>query len=255
MLLAVGCATNLPRPDADDATPEGRDASAILAGCLEAHGGNLKDSVKEVRISITGEWGSLIKKIQPLVTDAGYRIESEERYWIQEDRSLVEWTGPEGIKRIAWGRPEIEVWYNGVVSEDPDVLASSALTAEAFTLFHLGPSYLAWHGGKPVRLADEEIEGRRYHRLYFVLEPGFGFSPRDEVVAYIDAENNRLFRVWITLEGFETTRGASVDVTYLDYRQVSGFLMPSKFVERVRAPLSLNAHSWEATEIELKERD
>lgn len=254
-LLLAGCATSLPRPETPGQGAGDPEAVTLLGQCLEAHGGDLRDSMAEVRMGITGEWGTLIRKIQPLVTDAGFRIESDERYWIREGRSLVEWRGPEGTKRINWDRPEIEVSYNGKVSGDPDILASSAMTAEAFALFHLGPSYLAWNGGRPVRLADETVDGRLCHRLYFVLEPGFGFSERDEVVAYIDAKTKRLFRVWVTLEGFNTTRGASVDVTILDYEEVSGYQMPRQFVERVRAPLGIHAHAWEATRIELVEAE
>jgi hypothetical protein len=145
----------------------------------------------------------------------------------------------------------VEVSYNGVMSTDPDVLASSALTSSTFALFHLGPSFLAWHGGEPTRLADEVIDGRSYHRLYFELEPGFGLSEKDSVVAYVDSVTKRLFRVWLTLEGFRTTMGATVDVTYLDYKRVSGFLMPSKFDERVRSPISIHAHTWWNTRFEL----
>ena len=141
--------------------------------------------------------------------------------------------------------------YNGIRTSDPDALVSSAMTSSTFALFHLGPSVLAWRGGEPVRLADETIDGRRCHRLYFVFEPGFGLSDRDEVVAYVDAETMRLYRVWLTIEGFRTTRGATVDVTFLDYKEVSGYLLPSKFDERVRAPISIHAHAWHNTRMEL----
>jgi len=33
----------------------------------------------------------------------------------------------------------------------------------------------------------------------------------------------------MTLEGFETTRGAHVDTTFLEYLQVGPYLLPSRF--------------------------
>jgi hypothetical protein len=218
---------------------------------VAAHGGDLRDSVREVRLALTGEWGTAIRRIQPLVTDFTYRIDADERHLIADGRSLVEWSGPAGVKHVDWRHPDIEVAYDGEPSNDPDVLASTAMTAEAFRLFHLAPSYLAWRGGEPARLADETLDGRRYHRLLFTLEPGFGFAASDRVVAYIDAETRRLFRVWITLEGFRTTQGATVDVTYLDYQEAGGFLLPRRLDERVRAPIGIHAHEWTITAAEV----
>ena len=253
-LLLAACATRFPEPGPGGAAADGFDAATLLAQCLTAHGGDLRDSVQELRLSLTGEWGTMIRRIQPLVTDFGYRIDATERHFPQDGRSLAEWSGPAGAKRVDWRYPEISVAYDGETSDDEDVLASTAMTAEAFRLFHLAPSYLAWRGGEPLRLADERIDGRRYHRLLFTLEPGFGFSERDRVVAYVDAESKRLFRLWITLEGFRTTLGATVDLTYLEYQQVDGFLLPRRLDERVRAPIGIHAHEWTITAAELVRR-
>jgi hypothetical protein len=253
-LLLGGCAATFPGADPKPAAGDGLDGPTLLEQCIEAHGGDLRNSVREVRLALSGEWGVMIRRIQPLVTDFGYRIDANERHFIQEGRSLVEWSGPAGAKRIDWLPPDIEVAYDGTPSDDSDVLASTAMTSEAFRLFHLAPSFLKWRGGEPVRLADEAIDGRNYHRLRFVLEPGFGFSDSDRVVAYIDAETRRLFRVWITLEGFRTTQGATVDLTYLEYQDVGGFLMPRRLDERVRAPIAIHAHEWTITEAEVVPR-
>ena len=258
-LSLAGCATPFPQaePGAEpgagpaDRAVEGPDGATLLARCIAAHGGDLREAAAEVRLSLTGEWGVMIRRIQPLVTDAGYRIDAEERHFLREGRSLVEWSGPAGVKRIDWRPPAIEVAYDGLTSTDPDVLASSAMTSEAFRLFHLAPSFLKWRGGQPLRLADETIGGRTYHRLSLTLRPGFGFSAEDRVVAYIDAETLRLYRVWITLEGFRTTQGATVDLTYLDYQEVSGHLLPRRLDERVRAPIAIHAHEWIITAAEL----
>jgi len=250
-LFLAGCASQFPQPVPVAHTHDGLSAGKILADCLQAHGGQPELEFSQVQLSVSGTWGSMIKRIQPLVTDFGYRIDSKETYYIRDGRSRIEWNGPEGTKVIEWNYPDVKVFYNGTESEDPDVLASSAMTSSTFELFHIGPSVLARRGGDPVRLSDEVIDGRLHHRLYFVFEPGFGLSSRDEVVAYIDAATKRLFRVWLTIEGFRTTKGATVDVTYLDYENISGYLFPSKLDERVRAPISIHAHSWWNTHMNL----
>jgi len=251
-LLLAACATRFPEPAPAAAGPDGPDAATLLAQCVAAHGGDLRDSVNELHLSLTGEWGTLIRRIQPLVTDYGYRIDANERHLLDEDRSVVDWSGPSGRKHIDWRPPrDITVAYDDAPSTDPDVLASTAMTAEAFRLFHLAPSYLAWRGGEPLRLDDETVDGRRYHRLLFTLEPGFGFAERDRVVAYVDADSKRLFRLWITLEGFRTTLGATVDLTYLEFQEVDGFLLPRRLDERVRAPIGIHAHEWIVGDVEL----
>ena len=55
----------------------------------------------------------------------------------------------------------------------------------------------------------------------------------------------------MTLNGFETTRGAHVDTTFLAYRQVGPYLLPVRFSERVRGPLRIKAHEWHTTGIDL----
>ena len=251
IFLLAGCAARLPLPVPDTQFEDRLSAAEILADCVQAHGGQLGNGFDQVHLSVSGTWGSAIKRIQPLVTDFEYRIDSQEIYYLKEGGSKVQWSGPEGTKVIEWDYPNVKVFYNGIESKDPDVLASSAMTSSTFELFHLGPSVLARRGGDPVRLSDEIINGTKYHRLYFLFEPGFGLSQKDEVVAYVDARTKLLYRVWLTLEGYRTTEGATVDVTFLDYKDTAGYLLPSKFDERVRAPISIHAHSWWNTRMEL----
>ncbi len=251
LVLLAGCATPFPQADQETVFSDGLTADAILQASLAVHGGDLRESFSEVRLSQTGEWGTAIRRIQPIVTDAEYRISARETHFLQENRSRFEWTGPAGTKDIDWAYPDISVTYNGDPTRDLDLIRSSAMTSEAFRLFHLGPTFLAWRGGDPVRLADEEIAGRTYHRLMFTLQPGFGFSESDQLVAYFDTESLRLYRVWITLEGFRTTQGATVDLTYLEYQEIDGHLMPLRLDERVRAPIAIHAHTWTISNLEL----
>lgn len=251
ILLLAGCATRFPQPIPDTQFEDRLTAAEILADCLQAHGGQLGNNIDQVHLSVSGTWSNAIKIIQPLVTDFEYRIDSQEVYYPKAGNSRIQWSGPAGTKVIEWDYPNVKVFYNDIENTDPDVLASSAMTSSTFELFHLGPSVPARRGGDPIRLSDELIDGTKYHRLYFLFEPGFGLSERDEVVAYVDAKTKLLTRVWLTLEGYRTTKGATVDVTYLDYKDTSGYLLPSKFDERVRAPLSIHAHTWWNTQMEL----
>lgn len=246
-----GCATQFPDAEKLAYSDDGLAGAEIFAACLDAHGGDLREVASEVRLSLTGEWSTAITKIQPLVTDFEYRIDAKEIHWIDDRRSEVVWSGPAGEKTIIWDKDNLKVYYDDVESTEEDVLKSTAMTSNAFQLFHLGPSFLAWNAQAPKRLSDEVINGKSYYRLHFILEPGFGFSEKDEVIAYVDPQTMQLYRVWLTLEGFKTTKGATVDVTFLDYYNRSGVVLPAKLDERVRAPLSIHAHAWEITELEI----
>lgn len=250
-LLLGGCATPFPVATAEYRHPDGRNGAAVLATTLAAHGGDLRARGGDIISAITGEWSALITRIQPLVTDHRWRIDAQERMRPAEGLHAIRWSGPAGEKLVVRTPSAIRVFYNSVESFDDDVLASSAMTSDAFQLFLCGPSFIAWRASRLERLADAQEDGRTLHRVLAVIEPGFGRSPRDEVVLYIDARDHRLWRVWFTLEGFRTTRGATADVTFLRYLSVGGVLLPVAFDERVRAPVSIHAHAWRTTGLEL----
>lgn len=243
-LLLAGCATPFPVATPQFVPPDGRDGAAVLATTLAAHGGDLRQRGGDIASAITGEWSSLITRIQPLVTDHRWRIDAQERMLPAEGRHAIRWSGPAGEKVVVRTPSTIRVFYNGEETFDADVLASSAMTSDAFQLFLCGPSFIASRASRLERLADITEDGRTLHRVLAVIEPGFGLSPRDEVVLFVDARDHRLWRVWFTLEGFRTTRGATADVTFLRYQPVGGVLLPVAFDERVRAPISIHAHAW-----------
>lgn len=250
-LLLGGCATRFPVASAEFRHPDGRDGAAVLAATLGAHGGDLRARGGDISSALTGEWSALITRIQPLVTDHRWRSDAQERMLPAEGLHAIRWSGPAGEKVVVRTPSAIRVFYNGMESFDDDALASSAMTSDAFQLFLCGPSFIAWRASRLERLADVQEDGRTLHRVLAVIEPGFGRSPRDEVVLYIDARDHRLWRVWFTLEGFRTTRGATADLTYLRYRQVGGVLLPVEFDERVRAPVSIHAHAWRTIGLDL----
>ena len=254
LLLSVGlsgCATRFPKPVSGLQFKDGLSAQQIFDRSLAAHGAEAGAATSDINLSMTGTWGRLIQRIQPVVTDSGYRISAQERYRPAEQLYAVLWEGPQGTKKVVRTPSSIEVYYNGVRETDETKLSAAAMTADAFQLFHLGPIFLKARQATFVRLEDKEEKGRTYHRLLGTLRPGFGQSDEDKVVLWVDTETSRWFRVHITLEGFETTRGAHVDTTFLRYQQVGPMLVPVDFHERVRGPIQISAHHWYFTGVDL----
>lgn len=246
VLLIAGCA-GFPQPREGLEFEDGLSAEQWFERVMEAHGGDLSDDPRDFNVAMTGEWYSLIQRIQPLVTDADYRVSAEERYLPSKHLYVVRHRGPAGVKTVWRKDREIKVWYDGEPVDDPDVLAATAMTTDAFELFHYGPSFLARRATELTRLSAGRESERRYPRLLFTIQPGFGQSGRDQVVAWIDPDSHRLFRVHITLNGFETTRNAHVDTTFSDYVEQDGYWFPTAFEERVRGPIRIDAHDWHIT--------
>lgn len=248
-LLLVSCAT-FPRPGAAP-PPDGLSAQAIFDRSLEAHGGDLRRHAGDINLSTDGRWYRLIQRIQPVVTDTGFRVKSEERYRPADGLYAVRHTGPDGTKHVVRTPDDLRVAYNGATTQDEDTLAATAMTNDAFRMFHFGPSFFLGRTTALERLPDARERGRRYHRLLATLQPGFGRAPRDHAVLWIDAEDARLFRIHQTLEGFPTTVGAHVDTTFLAYTRAGPYLFPVRFLERVRGPLRIKAHEWHVTGLDL----
>ncbi len=252
----AGCAVSFPRPAAECCEQsEAWSGDALFQRTLDAHGYANLDALTDLNMALDGRWKFLITRIQPLVTDHRYRVRSQERIDPKRGIYAASYQGPAGEKQVFRSRSETRVWYDGVASFDEDVLASTALTADSFLLFALGPlSPLAMpegEGSTYQRLPDVTEKGRRYHRIWRELRPGLGRSSRDELVLWIDAQTLRTYRLHITLEGYRTTRGAHVDVTYLAYRERAGLLFPVRFSERVRGPIAIKAHDWHWTGLDL----
>ena len=248
-LLLASCASF---PRADGTPPDdGQTAQAIFDRSLAAHGGDLRRHPGDINLSTDGRWYRLIQRIQPVVTDARFRVSSQERYRPADGLYAVRHTGPGGTKHVVRSPDGLRVAYNGLDTRDDTTLAATSMTNDAFRMFHFGPSFFLDRMTALQRLPDAREQGRRYHRLLATLQPGFGRSTRDEAVLWVDADTARLHRIHQTLEGFATTVGAHVDTTFLDYRQVGPYLFPVRFLERVRGPLRIKAHEWHVTGIDL----
>lgn len=251
-IFVAGCASVRFPPDPPVAAfDDGLSGDAIFARTLAAHGGDLRQYPGDINVSTDGRWFALIQKIQPLVTDSGFRIRSEERYRPRDGLYAVEHTGPEGRKHVVRTRDALTVFYNGVSETDPAKLRATAMTNDAFRMFHFGPSFFLDRVSSWARLDDAAEGGHAYYRLLATVRPGFGESKEDRVVLWIDRGTWRLFRIHMSLDGFETTVGAHVDTTFLEYREVAGYLLPTRFHERVRGPLRIDAHTWRTTGIDI----
>lgn len=247
----AGCST-FPQARPGTSFADQLSAAEVFDRCLAAHGGDIREYRGDINIATDGRWYSLIQRIQPVVSDAAFRITSEERFRPRDGIYAIRHSGPAGNKYVLRTPSGIKVYYNGVAVDAGDQrLRATAMTNDAFQLFHFGPSFVKHRATAMVRLPDTREDGREYRRVLATLSPGFGDSAADQVVLWIDTRTSRLFRVHMTLEGFETTRGAHVDTTFLAYQQAGPFLLPSRFSERVRGPLRIMAHEWHVTGIDL----
>jgi len=246
-LWLAGCATGFPRAEAPHAAADGLDGAAVLAQGVAAHGGDLRKRAGDLNFASDGRWESLIQRIQPVVTDAGYRVTTETRYVPAQGLHAIRSQGPKGVKQVVRRPGSVEVYYDGVRVTDPEMLQAAAMTSDAFELFHFGPSFLAARATQVTRMADVDEAGQRYQRVRVEIAPGFGEAANDSVIAWFDAQTHLLWRVHLTLNGFPTTQGAHVDTTMAGYRAVDGVMLPTRFHERVRGPLRIDAHTWWVT--------
>lgn len=251
ILLLGGCGSFPTAAPAADGHADGLSAQQLIDRSLAAHGGDIREHRGDINLSTDGRWYALIQRIQPVVSDAGFRVTSQERYRPSEGVYAVQHRGPLGRKQVLRTPQGITVHYNGVRETDPAKLRATAMTNDAFRMFHFGPSFVKERARSINRIADAREGGTTYRRLVATLQPGFGEAASDEVVLWFDPRTERLFRIHMTLNGFETTQGAHVDTTFLSYRQVGRYLLPDRFHERVRGPLQIDAHRWWTTGVDI----
>lgn len=250
-LLLQGCSHNFPRPGSSPASLDQQSGREIFGKTFAAHGGRRLSQLNDVNVGLEGDWKFLITRIQPLVTDHRYRVKSQERLLPNLGVYSSVYEGPAGTKKVIRSTKNTRVFYNSQESFEQDVLKSTALTADSFFIFLLGPLALERHAAKFIRLADIKEKGKTFHRIYAELVPGIGASERDEIVLWVDTSSMLTHRVHITLEGYKTTKNAHVDVTYLHYKTLESFVFPVAFHERVRGPISIDAHSWKLTGLDI----
>lgn len=247
VVLLAGCAGTFPEADPGREFDDGLTAEELFARTMAAHGGDLREYEGDLNQSTDGEWGRMVQRVQPLVADGGYRGQGEERYRPADELYAIHYTGPEGTKTVVRQRDDIQVYYDGARSEDEDRIRATAMTTDAGELFHYGPTFVKHRATSMARLEDRREEGVDYRRVLATIQPGFGKAEEDQVVMWIHPESDLLYRVHITLTGFEPTRNAHVDTTFIEYEEVGPYTLPSRFEERVLGPIRLFVHEWWVT--------
>ena len=254
----TGCSTplplNLPGLPASDPAAE-----RLLQGSAEVHGLAAYRQLKDINVRYDGAWRPLIDRIQPVVVDKGFRGWSEERLLPQAGVVAQAYTGPAGRKQVWWQRGqgstgsvgEVAVWFNGQASANADVQAASALVAECYGLFLLGPLWLVGQGHAVQMGGKERVDGRPCRVVQVWKRPGLGRVALDRVAVCIDAEQGITRRVRFTLEGFANTQGAVAETDTFEHTPRFGVLWPMRSYEEVVHPLRVPAHDWHITGLDV----
>lgn len=258
IFLFSSCST-LPRPGAGaeegpSSTSPG-DAAALLQRSARAHGDPWR-KYRRVDTAYSGEWSAIATRLQPVLTDPGFRKDSVETYRPRQSGVRQLHTGPDGTKEVLRKGREVEVRYLGTSSSsDDEVRAAAALVADAYTAFLFGSSWLSEKGRGLRMLPPRELDGESCQLVAGSLAPGFGVSTGDDFIAWIGTESRLLKRLQFSLNGLDSTRGADVDVVFSDHwKAADGSIWPGRFVEHIQRPLKAKAHEWRMTALSLDGR-
>jgi hypothetical protein len=249
--VLLGSCSSLPVPGPANAGAPSHEARQIIRQSAARHGDAWKNN-REVEVGYTGEWSVIAERLQPVLTDSGFRKSSVEIYQPPTGRVRQIHSGPLGTKTVDRLRPEIRVAFNGTASTEREVLDSAALVADAYTAFLFGPSWLSRKGADFKIIGERKLDGELCHLIAGRLSPGFGNSNEDHFIAWIGHDSSLMRRFQFTLNGLDSTRGADVDVTFSDFRKAAdGSIWPGNFVEYIQRPLLTKAHQWRMTSLRL----
>lgn len=253
-----GCAsTHTLAPIPEDGTTDPA-ATALLNESAAAHGLASWRRIHDLNISYTGQWRALIGTLQPELTDTRFRGTSQERLLPGERLSAQAHTGPGGQKEVlrhhgqGTDQGQVQVWYNGALTSDETLRHASALVADGYRLFLLGPLALV-DQGLTMKLAGlEQVGDAACERLMVRLSPGLGLSRADQLVLCIDRRTRLVRRLRFTLDGLASTRGAVAEVDTYDFQNIHGVEWPTRFHERLRKPIPLlPVHDWQLTGLDI----
>lgn len=249
--LVLASCSSLPVPGRTTAGAPTETARQIMKQSAASHGDGWR-KYRKVEVEYSGEWSAIATRLQPAITDPGFRGSSVETYQPALGKVRQVHTGPLGTKTVDRQRPEIRVSFNGTASSDKEALDSAALVADAYTAFLFGPSWLAGKGTDFKLIGERTLDGELCHMIEGRLSPGFGNSPEDHFIVWIGRDSSLMRRFQFTLTGMDSTRGADVDVTFSDYQKVSdGSVWPRNFVEYIQRPLRAKAHQWRMKSLKL----
>lgn len=245
--LLSSCST-LPVPGEARGSAGGETAAAALLDASARHHGDPWRRYARVEVGYDGEWSAIATRLQPVLTDPGFRKSSWESYQPRLARVVQRHRGPEGLKEVTRQRPRTLVRYNGRPADGSETRDAAALVADAYTAFLFGSSWLAAHGRGLSLLEEGTLDGERCQRVAGRLTPGFGAADEDHFIAWIGADSRLLRRLQFSLNGLDSTRGADVDVVFSEhFRAADGTWWPRRFVEHIQRPLLAKAHEWTMT--------
>ena len=93
-------------------------AEELLQTSAAAHGRPWKN-YRRVDVSYNGTWSTVATKLQPVLTDPGFRKASTEIYQPRDLQISQVHRGPKGNKRVLRAGRRVEVSFNGTRSNDP----------------------------------------------------------------------------------------------------------------------------------------
>ncbi len=254
IILFSSCST-LPRPGADAGPTSPAGATDLLRQSARAHGDPWLN-YQRVDTAYAGKWSAIATRLQPVLTDPGFRKDSVETYRPRQQSVRQLHTGPDGTKEVRRTGRQIEVRNNGTLaSGDEEVLDAAALVADAYTSFLFGTSWLSVKGSGLRVLQPRELDGESCQLVAGSLTPGFGAAAGDDFIAWIGTESRLLKRLQFSLNGLDSTRGADVDVVFSEHwKAADGSVWPGRFVERIQRPVRAKAHEWRMTALSLDGR-
>ncbi len=248
-----GCAAPLPVSLTASPTPAGQ---ALLNESAAAHGMAAFKALNDISVAYEGAWRLLIDKLQPVLTDPGFRIKSEERLLPREGVIAQAHSGPAGRKFVV-RRPsshafsEVRVWYNGEEARDTERRAAAALVADAYRITLLGPMLLA-ERNLVLELGDiETVNTHSCDVLRIQLAPGLGHTHFDQLALFIDRKQRLVRRIRFSLEGLESTKGTAHQVDLFDHQALHGMHLPTRFAEMRVHPTLLPVRDWRLTGLDV----
>jgi hypothetical protein len=247
LCLVSGCGS-IPLPQGSQSQPA---ALALLEQSQKAHGKAAFEAIKDISVSYTGTWFSIITKVQPAITDVAYRQTSQERMLMGDSLIAQIHSGPGGQKTVVEDQRQVAIWYNQQPYTGADQMAASHLVLHAYQLF-LYPAFYVQRANVLELAGSSVVNGRDCDNLLAVLRPGIGSSAEDRVLLCIDRQDKLVRRVWLTLEGSEPSKGAVVSVVHDKFVQVGGVMWPTHFYETVVKPFAgLPAHDFSLSGIDV----
>ncbi len=251
-LLASCSNLSVPGKSADTRTSAA--AEAVLKRSA-AKSGNPWQRYDQVKVNYTGEWSAIATRLQPVLTDPGFRKSSVETYHPRSGRVRQLYTGPQGTKQVTKQGSKTAVVFNGKVSSNSEVSNAAALVADAYTAFLFGPSWLIGRASELALLAPKPLGGERCTRVAGKLSPGIGSPAADYFIAWIGDDSGLMRRFQFSLNALDSTRGADVEVTFSDHwKAADGSIWPNHFVETIERPIRTKAHDWQLSGLQLNGR-